>query len=99
MIFFAIELIAGYVQALSAAQDHVLSPCSRSSQQEQWWQKQCGGLQAQGVASFSAKCSIARATPFSSLLLVSCQPNFFSSGTPFPITTGIPANVSISRSL
>src|SRR5882762_3889230 len=55
--------------------------------------------QRQVAASRKANCSMANATPFSSFVPVSCQPYVFNSGTLFPMTTGIPANESISRSL
>jgi len=45
------------------------------------------------------KCSIAKATPFRRCVPVSCQPKGFQRRHAFPITTGMPAKESISRSL
>src|SRR5439155_24384881 len=103
------KLVACYLQALTAAQHHVF--CSQRGRcQHDKREQKCGtsrntsrdakgALQTQGAASRNANCSIAKATPFSSFVPVSCQPYVFNAATLFPITTGMPANESISRSL
>src|SRR3984893_7655370 len=97
-VLVAEQLIPGDMESLAILQHKILGARLRNRREKQW-QEECEILHAHRVASRSANCSIARATPFSSLVPVSCQPKFFNSGTPLPITTGIPANDSISRSL
>src|SRR5271163_1343692 len=97
-VFVSDKLITRYMNPLAAPQGDVLCAQTRRCR-EQNRARYERAHQAHGAASRNAKCSIAAATPPSSLLAVSCQPNPFNSATPFPITTGMPANVSISRSL
>src|SRR5882762_11116267 len=83
---------------MAAAKHDVFGAQRRRCQHGKREQERCS-FQTQGAASRNANCSIAKATPFSSFVPVSCQPYVFNDGTLFPITTGIPANESISRSL
>src|SRR4029077_3380610 len=97
-IFVAEDLVAGYCQPLPAAQHDVFGAHTRRGACQK---KRAHGqvLQPHGATSRSANCSMAAATPLWSLEAVSCQPKFLSSGTQLPITTGMPAKESISRSL
>src|SRR5205814_9527078 len=109
LVLVAHKCIASDVQVRAAARHNVFCAQRRSSEHAEY-EQECrashntirytkGVLQRQGAASRNANCSMAKATPFSSFVPVSCQPYVFKAGTLFPITTGMPANESISRSL
>ena len=98
-VFVAEELVTRNVKPLAAAQHKVFRANWGGGCRQRRRKQQNRESHAHEAASRRANCSMATATPFSSFVPVSCQPKFFSSGTPLPITTGIPANDNISRSL
>src|SRR5271154_5684788 len=102
MVGVTAELIAGDAQASAAAQDDIFRVSGGHCHEGKRYQGQNRGQkgpQAHSGASRRAKCSMAAATPSSSLEPVICQPRAFNSDTPFAITTGMPTKDSISRSL
>ncbi len=102
---FAFVLVAGDVQTLAVAKDGGFSECGRSvgkHRQKRDENKESGRPRyaTQGIHLRSkANCSMAAATPLSSLERVTCQPSWSKPGTLLPMTIGTPAYSSISRSL
>jgi len=95
------DFVSSDVQARAAAKDDIIGASRRGRGKEDDCEQSTDrdASDQQPGTSWSANRAIATATPSSSLDRVTCQPRSLSSGTLFPMTTGVPAKDNISKSL